>query len=443
MSIIFGFLIFIAVISTAVLFGLAMHGHWTDKDDSASFWKPVIILLTVSGILMLNRALTIEGATINEAFLILWVLVSIAMFISMASSRFYNLKYKQKGKFSKITRNSFIVGFILFLLFIFTMPGTNVEEGAAAVESETVKTAQEISEDNEANPEDAKQAEEERLAAEKEKQAAEKKAEEEQAQAEKEAKEKAEREEKEQAEKEKQEKLAAEKEAKEKAEAEKQAEEESSAMEGLTAVELYRVVDGDTVHVIDSDNNMLKLRLLLIDTPETVHPNKPVEAFGPEASARMTELMNSAQELHIEYDEGAETDHYGRHLVYLYADGVSVHEVLLEEGLARVGYIYEQQRYLADFREKEQYAKNNQLGIWSIPGYVNEAGEGFNSEEEAVVETVPESNRNQGTAPEAGGSYNFANCTELKTEFPDGVASDHPAYQPKMDRDKDNWACES
>lgn len=443
MSIIFGFLIFIAVISTAVLFGLAMHGHWTDKDDSASFWKPVIILLTVSGILMLNRALTIEGATINEAFLILWVLVSIAMFISMASSRFYNLKYKQKGKFSKITRNSFIVGFILFLLFIFTMPGTNVEEGAAAVESETVKTAQEISEDNEANPEDAKQAEEERLAAEKEKQAAEKKAEEEQAQAEKEAKEKAEREEKEQAEKEKQEKLAAEKEAKEKAEAEKQAEEESSAMEGLTAVELYRVVDGDTVHVIDSDNNMLKLRLLLIDTPETVHPNKPVEAFGPEASARMTELMNSAQELHIEYDEGAETDHYGRHLVYLYADGVSVHEVMLEEGLARVGYIYEQQRYLADFREKEQYAKNNQLGIWSIPGYVNEAGEGFNSEEEAVVETVPESNRNQGTAPEAGGSYNFANCTELKTEFPDGVASDHPAYQPKMDRDKDNWACES
>lgn len=443
MSIIFGFLIFIAVISTAVLFGLAMHGHWTDKDDSASFWKPVIILLTVSGILMLNRALTIEGATINEAFLILWVLVSIAMFISMASSRFYNLKYKQKGKFSKITRNSFIVGFILFLLFIFTMPGTNVEEGAAAVESETVKTAQEISEDNEANPEDAKQAEEERLAAEKEKQAAEKKAEEEQAQAEKEAKEKAEREEKEQAEKEKQEKLAAEMEAKEKAEAEKQAEEGSSAMEGLKAVELYRVVDGDTVHVIDSDNNMLKLRLLLIDTPETVHPNKPVEAFGPEASARMTELMNSAQELHIEYDEGAETDHYGRHLVYLYADGVSVHEVMLEEGLARVGYIYEQQRYLADFREKEQYAKNNQLGIWSIPGYVNEAGEGFNSEEEAVVETVPESNRNQGTAPEAGSSYNFANCTELKTEFPDGVASDHPAYQPKMDKDKDNWACES
>lgn len=437
MSIIFGFLIFIATISTAVLFGLAMHGHWTDKDDSTSFWKPVIVLLSVSGILMMNRALTIEGATINEAFLILWVMVSIAMFISMASSRFYNLKYKQKGKFRKITRNSFIVGFVLFLLFMFTLPGTNVEEGAAAVESETVKTAKEVSEDNEADSEADKQAEEERLAAEKEKdkQEAEKKAE-------KEQKEQADREAKEQKEKaqaEKEKKLAAEKQTEE-----EEKEKESSPTDGLTAVELYRVVDGDTVHVIDSDNNMLKLRLLLIDTPETVHPKKPVEAFGPEASARMTELMNNAEDLHIEYDEGEQTDHYGRHLVYLYADGESVHEVLLEEGLARVGYIYEQQRYLEAFREKEQYAKNNQLGIWSVPGYVNEAGEGFNSEEEeAVTKTVPETNANQSTATDSGASYNFANCTELKTEFPDGVASDHPAYQSKMDGDKDNWACES
>ncbi len=453
MSIMFGFLIFIGTISTAVLFGLAMHGHWTDKEDNASFWKPVFVLLTVSGILMINRALIIEGATINEAFLILWVMVSIGMFISMASSRFYNLKYKQKGKFSKISRNGFIIGFILFLLFAFTLPGTNVEEDAAAkVESESVQTAKEISEANEADSEVEKQAEKEQLAAEKEKEdsAVQKKAEEEQAQADKEKQEKAEREAKEQQEKE--EKLAAEKAAKEKAEKEKQAQKEkeeeeklSSQMDGLTAVELYRVVDGDTVHVIDSDNNLLKLRLLLIDTPETVHPNKPVEPFGPEASARMTELMNNADILHIEYDEGEQTDHYGRHLVYLYADGESVHEVLLEEGLARVGYIYEQQRYLAEFRTKEQYAKNNHLGIWSIPGYVNETGEGFNSEEEeeAVVETVPETNLNQNSGAGSGASYNFANCTELKTEFPDGVASDHPAYQSKMDRDKDNWACES
>src|SRR5699024_1755857 len=255
-----------------------------------------------SGILMINRALIIEGATINEAFLILWVMVSIAMFISMASSRFYKLKYKEKGKFSKISRNAFILGFIIFLLFVFTLPGTNVEEGAAATESETVEKAKDIAEDNEAGTEAEKEAEEERLTAEKEKEEAAK----EKAQAEQEEREKAEREaaEKEQAEKEKEEKLAAEKAAKEKEEKQKdekeKQEKDSAAKDGLTEVELYRVVDGDTVHVLDSDNNTLKLRLLLIDTPETVHPNKPVEPFGPEASARMTELMNNAEELHIE-----------------------------------------------------------------------------------------------------------------------------------------------
>src|SRR5699024_8422772 len=345
-----------------------------------------------------------------------------------------------------ISRNAFILGFIIFLLFVFTLPGTNVEEGAAATESETVEKAKDIAEDNEAGTEAEKEAEEERLTAEQEKEEAAK----EKAQAEQEEREKAEREaaEKEQTEKEKEEKLAAEKAAKEKEEKQKdekeKQEKDSAAKDGLAELELYRVVDGDTVHVLDSDNNTLKLRLLLIDTPETVHPNKPVEPFGPEASTRMTELMNNAEELHIEYDEGAKTDHYGRHLVYLYADGVNVHEVLLEEGLARVGYIYEQQRYLSEFREKEQYAKDNQLGIWSIPGYVNEGGEGFNSEEEEVAaEAEPEINTEQNAESASGTSYNFANCTELRTVFPEGVGSDHSAYQPKMDRDKDNWACEN
>jgi TolA protein len=45
-------------------------------------------------------------------------------------------------------------------------------------------------------------------------------------------------------------------------------------------------------------------------------------------------------------------------------------------------------------------------------------------------------------AASSGGSEIFANCTELRTKYPDGVASDHPAYQSKMDRDNDNFACE-
>ncbi len=39
-------------------------------------------------------------------------------------------------------------------------------------------------------------------------------------------------------------------------------------------------------------------------------------------------------------------------------------------------------------------------------------------------------------------SKTYQNCTELRQDYPNGVASTHPAYEPKMDRDKDNWACE-
>lgn len=449
MSIIFGFLIFIALISTAVLFGLAMLGHWKNDSERKGLWQPVIILLAVTTILMMNRAFVTDEANLNSAYIGLWLLVSIAMFISMASSRFYKMKYKVKGKFKKISWTAFGIGFVFFLLAAVTLPDVDVEDDVEAVqenvEDKTEEVLDEPDETAEKAAEEEKREQAERKKAEEEQRLAEEKEVEEQL-----AKEKAAKEEKLAAEKkaaeekkavEEKEKLAAEKKAK------KEAEKEASVKDGLEAVSLYRVVDGDTVHVLDSDNTTLKLRLLLIDTPETVHPNKPVEAFGPEASARMIELVSNADQLHIEYDTGDETDHYGRHLVYLYADGVNVHEVMLEEGLARVGYIYEQQRYLSEFKEKEQYAKDNLLGIWSIPGYVNEDGEGFNSgEKETTIEVVPDNSVNTdvnvGSRSTGGESYNFANCTELKTVFPDGVASDHSAYQPKMDRDKDNWACE-
>lgn len=214
-------------------------------------------------------------------------------------------------------------------------------------------------------------------------------------------------------------------------------EQDLSATEFLP-VTLNRVVDGDTVHVVDANTQEdLELRLLLIDTPETVHPNKPVEPFGKEASARITDFINSHGQLYIEYDEGDKQDHYGRDLVYLYAEDslgnkISVQEVLLEEGLARVGYIYEQQRHLERYQAAEQRAKDANLGIWSMPGYVNEGGEGFNSEGLDVVEP----------APEWDGSA-FNNCSELKEVFPDGVTSDHAAYDSSMDRDGDGRACQS
>ena len=67
---------------------------------------------------------------------------------------------------------------------------------------------------------------------------------------------------------------------------------------------------------------------------------------------------------------------------------------------------------------------------------------------EPAVETSPSNSdsttNNAITAPPAdtGGGQFFNNCTELRAVHPNGVSSDHADYQPKMDRDKDGWACE-
>ncbi|WP_394298268.1 excalibur calcium-binding domain-containing protein [Bacillus subtilis] len=46
------------------------------------------------------------------------------------------------------------------------------------------------------------------------------------------------------------------------------------------------------------------------------------------------------------------------------------------------------------------------------------------------------------SAASSSESESFANCTELRKKYPNGVPSSHPAYQSKMDRDHDNYACE-
>lgn len=445
-----GLLMFLGVVATITLFVLGLIRE-NRGQAYYSTWKAALYSFVATCLLVVLLGIVSSEYSLADMVGILWFFVSIVMFVFIALALRSKSKNQNPRRHFRRAGIAFVTGLALF--FVTVAVTDEVEEPVdqtASADEDTEEVTEEATEEETAE-ESKEDAEEEE--AEKEK--------EESIEAEKEASiEAAEREKEESIEAEKEASIEAKEESIEKAEAEKEksieeaeakaeAEEEPveepvASKEGLIPVSLYRVVDGDTVNVIDDSGEELKLRLLLIDTPETVHPNKPVEPYGKEASARLTELLNAADQLYIEYDSGDKTDHYDRHLVYLYADDVSVHEVLLKEGLARVGYIYEQQRYLSEFRAAEQYAKDRGLGIWSIPGYVNEGGEGFNSEEpEAEPETTSEPATNETSPSEGNGETEyFQNCTELKKVYPDGVSSDHAAYQPKMDRDKDNWACE-
>ena len=103
--------------------------------------------------------------------------------------------------------------------------------------------------------------------------------------------------------------------------------------------QVVKVIDGDTVKIELPNGNEETVRLLLIDTPETVHPTKDVQPFGPEASQFAKNLMPANSEVEVELGIG-ERDKYGRLLAYFYVDGKMVNKLLLEKGLARVAYVY-------------------------------------------------------------------------------------------------------
>ncbi|MGG0777805.1 thermonuclease family protein [Bacillus rugosus] len=141
----------------------------------------------------------------------------------------------------------------------------------------------------------------------------------------------------------------------------------------LVDVTLDKVVDGDTIKV-RYNGNIDTVRYLLIDTPETKKPDSCVQPYGEDASKRNKELVSSGK-LQLEFDKGDRRDKYGRLLGYVYADGKSVQETLLKEGLARVAFVYEPNtKYIDQFTKDEQVAKSEKLLIWSRNGYVTNRG---------------------------------------------------------------------
>ena len=126
-----------------------------------------------------------------------------------------------------------------------------------------------------------------------------------------------------------------------------------------------RVVDGDTIE-INYDGALKKIRLIGIDTPETVHPTKPVECFGQEAKAKMQALV-AGRAVRIEKDSIGDTvDRYGRLLRYVSVDGVSVNAEMIRQGYA-YAYLNFPFAKSTDFKRYGQEAREQQRGLWA-PG---------------------------------------------------------------------------
>lgn len=130
------------------------------------------------------------------------------------------------------------------------------------------------------------------------------------------------------------------------------------------AYDVVRVVDGDTIDV-SFDGKIERLRLIGINTPETVDPRKPVECFGTDASNKAKSVL-SGKKVILESDSSqGERDKYNRLLRYVFLeDGTSFNLLMVREGYA-YEYTYDlPYKYQASFKEAQKQAEANKTGLW-------------------------------------------------------------------------------
>ena len=137
----------------------------------------------------------------------------------------------------------------------------------------------------------------------------------------------------------------------------------------LTNAEIINVnydscVDGDTAHFIYQDKN-LKTRFLAINAPEIEHEDTKDEFMGEDAKELVCNTLSSATKIQLEYDNNsAKEDKYGRTLAWIWVDDKLLQELLVEKGLAKVDYIYDEYLYVPYLCQVEKKAKEAKVGIW-------------------------------------------------------------------------------
>lgn len=139
-------------------------------------------------------------------------------------------------------------------------------------------------------------------------------------------------------------------------------------------VEFSSCTDGDTFKIIYS-NEIKTVRLLAVDTPESVHPKKEVEYYGKEASDYTCNVLKKANKIELEFDDNSDKlDKYDRLLAWVFIDDKLLQESLIEGGYAKVAYLYGDYKYTTKLQELQEIASNKNIGVWD-----EEAKENFNS----------------------------------------------------------------
>jgi micrococcal nuclease len=130
---------------------------------------------------------------------------------------------------------------------------------------------------------------------------------------------------------------------------------------------VVRAVDGDTLEVALDDGATETVRLIGVDTPETVKPDTPVQCFGPQASAFEHRTVEGHR---VRLLTGVEPrDYYGRLLAYVWLEERPrerfLEVELLRRGLARILTFHPNDRFAHRFEGIARKAARRGKGLWN------------------------------------------------------------------------------
>lgn len=203
-----------------------------------------------------------------------------------------------------------------------------------------------------------------------------------------------------------------------------------------------KVIDGDTL-VASINGKNITIRLIGIDTPETVDPRKTVQCFGKEASEKARQILSgSSVRLENDPSQGA-FDKYGRTLAYVYVvanskpEGILVNEYMIAEGYGHEYTYTIPYKYQEEFKAAEKHAREAKKGLWADDACARESAR--------PAKTPPPSAVAEGGPYEC--SRNIYNCSSFKMQseaqavFDSCGGSNNDIH--KLDSDGDGRVCES
>ena len=225
------------------------------------------------------------------------------------------------------------------------------------------------------------------------------------------------------------------------AQTQQESQQEAKSPISLIETKVTRVVDGDTIHASVNGKDE-SIRLIGVDTPETVKPNTPVQPYGPEASA-FSKAQLTDKTVWLEKDV-QERDKYGRLLAYVWTEQpteISDTEIrakmfnakLLLDGYGQLLTIAPDVKYVDYFTHYQTDAREGSKGLWGIPiaPAVSSAATSNEPATQSITSTPPPQVEKKGTTvyvTKTGHKYHRAGCkylarSQIPMDLPSAIAA--------------------